>query len=67
MRRPVSDGMPYAPNDCFPLLTYNAEPSPVFPSLVSHLSDSGKTISIEKVPYEFQRGGNMMMRISSDP
>ncbi|HEY2647201.1 MAG TPA: hypothetical protein VGI34_09505 [Candidatus Acidoferrales bacterium] len=47
----------------FPLLTYNAEPSSFVTPIVSHLQKMGRIVSIEKVPYEFQRGGNVMMKI----
>ena len=49
----------------FPVLTYNAEPSPFVAPIVDHLENAGKNVSIEKVPYEFQRGGNMMMKVSN--
>jgi hypothetical protein len=47
----------------FPLLTYNAEPCSMVTPLVDYLRTAGRVVSIEKVPYEFQRGGNMMMKI----
>jgi len=50
----------------FPLLTYNAAPSPFVAPIVDHLQGEGRTVTIERVPYEFQRGGNMMMKIQSD-
>ena len=50
----------------FPLLTYNAEPSTFVAPIVGHLQDAGRTVTIERAPYEFQRGGNMMMKIQSD-
>lgn len=47
----------------FPLLALGAQPS----SLVRPVADACRTrgfrVSIEPVPYEFQRGGNQMMRI----
>jgi hypothetical protein len=49
----------------FPVLTYNAEPCPLISPLVEYLQDARRTVSIERVPYQFQRGGNMMMKISS--
>jgi len=49
----------------FPLLTYNAEPCSLIAPIVDHLENVGKNVSIEKVPYEFQRGGNMMMKVSN--
>lgn len=47
----------------FPLLTYNAEPSPLVNSIIDRLAMAGHAVSIERVPYEFQRNGNMVMRI----
>jgi hypothetical protein len=47
----------------FPLLTYNAEPCPFVGPIVDHLKKAGHEVSVEKVPYEFQRNGNMAMRI----
>jgi hypothetical protein len=47
----------------FPLLTYNAEPCSLVTPIVDHLQKAGRIVSIEKVPYEFQRGGNTMMKI----
>jgi hypothetical protein len=49
----------------FPLLTYNSEPSPLVMAVVEHVQRTGHTASIRKVPYEFQRGGNMMLTIRS--
>jgi hypothetical protein len=46
----------------FPLLTYNAEPCPFVDSITAHLDQAGHTVLRETVPYEFQRGGNMMLR-----
>jgi hypothetical protein len=48
----------------FPLLTYNAEPCPFVVSITAHLRQIGHRVSIEPVPYEFQRGGNEMLRVS---
>ena len=47
----------------FPLVTYNAEPSPWVTTVVSKLRSNGWSVSIDRVPYQFQRDGNMMMRI----
>jgi hypothetical protein len=47
----------------FPLLNYNAELSPFLKPLLKVLTDAGYHTSIEVVPYEFQRGGNQMLRI----
>ena len=48
----------------FPLLTYDAELSPHVEPLIEVTRRNGRTVSIETVPYEFQRGGNKMMRIT---
>ncbi|HXA78786.1 MAG TPA: hypothetical protein VNV41_16750 [Candidatus Acidoferrales bacterium] len=50
----------------FPLVDYDAEPSPWVAPTVDHLKKVGRSVSIESVPYEFQRGGNEMMRIVLD-
>jgi hypothetical protein len=50
----------------FPMLTYNAEPCPLISPLIEHLQKACCTVSIERVPYQFQRGGNLMMKISGD-
>ena len=48
----------------FPLLTYDAEPSPYVEPLLENLRRAGRTVSIQDVPYEFQRGANKMMSIA---
>lgn len=48
----------------FPLLTYNAEPSPFVKPVLAKLIEDGYHVSIERVAYEFQRGGNQMLRVS---
>jgi hypothetical protein len=45
------------------MLTYNAEPSPLVNPIAEHLRKAGRKVTIEKVAYEFQRGGDQMMRI----
>lgn len=47
----------------FPLLTLDAKPSPLVEPVSSYLRQVGLEVSIETVPYEFQRGGNQMMRV----
>jgi hypothetical protein len=47
----------------FPLLALGSRPSPYVDMLVEAARNSGCDVSIEMVPYEFQRGGNQMMRI----
>ena len=47
----------------FPLLTYNAERSPHIELLLERLAQAGYRVTIERVRYEFQRGGNEMLRV----
>jgi len=47
----------------FPLLALGAAPSPLVVPMVEELRGRGFHVSIEDVPYEFQRGGNKMLRI----
>jgi hypothetical protein len=50
----------------FPMLTYNAELCALISPLIEHLQKACCTVSIERVPYQVQRGGNLMMKISGD-
>jgi hypothetical protein len=47
----------------FPLLALGGRPSPYVDVVRSAIRSCGYDVSIEIVPYEFQRGGNRMMRI----
>jgi hypothetical protein len=47
----------------FPLLALSGGRSPYVDLIVADLRALGREVSIERVPYEFQRGGNEMMRI----
>jgi hypothetical protein len=47
----------------FPLVALGGQRSPYIHSTVDTLRKAGHQVSIEKVPYEFQRGGDEMMRI----
>ncbi len=47
----------------FPLLQLGSFPSPHIQPLSDHLSDAGYEVQQVQVPYEFQRGGNLMLRI----
>ena len=47
----------------FPLLALGATPSPLVAPVGAELRELGFDVSLETVPYEFQRGGNQMMRI----
>jgi hypothetical protein len=46
----------------FPLLALDGRTSRYVASMVNDLSDSYE-VALETVPYEFQRGGNQMMRV----
>lgn len=48
----------------FPLLKLNCDRSPYVDPIVQTLSDKGYGVEIQTVDYEFQRGGNQMMKIS---
>lgn len=47
----------------FPLLALDAQPSSHVVPVTTHLRGLGYEVSIDGVPYEFQRGGNQMLRI----
>lgn len=47
----------------FPLLTLMLERSPYVQPLIENLKSKGFVVSVEKVGYELQRGGNEMLRI----
>ena len=47
----------------FPLLALGGQRSPYIDGSVAELREAGHDVSIENVPYEFQRGGNQMIRI----
>lgn len=47
----------------FPLLDLNLNKSRHLPTICSELYKAGLNVEINKVPYEFQRGGNEMMKI----
>ena len=47
----------------FPLLALGGERSPYVGENAERLRSAGFGVTIERVPYEFQRGGNEMMRI----
>ena len=48
----------------FPLLELGARPSRHLPAVAARLRDEGYYVAIVPVPYEFQRGGNRMMRVT---
>lgn len=47
----------------FPLLTLGGMPSPHLDPVCKHLRGTGHTCEIKMVDYEFQRGGNQMLRV----
>ncbi len=47
----------------FPLLTLMLRESPYVQPLIEELTSEGFAVSVEKVGYELQRGGNEMLRI----
>ena len=47
----------------FPLLALGSIPSPLVAPVAAQLRAQGFGVSMEEVPYEFQRGGHTMMRI----
>ncbi|HKB38887.1 MAG TPA: hypothetical protein VKD72_20760 [Gemmataceae bacterium] len=49
----------------FPLLTLGRRPSPQVGPSRTHFTGEGLSAEARVVPYEFQRGGNEMLRISS--
>jgi hypothetical protein len=51
----------------FPLLALDGNRSPYVEARVKELRETGHDVLIETVPYEFQRGGNQMMRIRRVP
>jgi hypothetical protein len=48
----------------FPLLALGATPSPHVAPVCDALRRDGFIVSIDTVPYEFQRGGNQMLRVT---
>lgn len=49
----------------FPILDYNANPSPHLDPAMNRLKEKGLTATVQTVPYEFQKGGNRMLRIQA--
>jgi hypothetical protein len=47
----------------FPLLALGGTPSPHLQPIAGDLRQRGLDVSIDTVPYEFQRGGNQMLRV----
>ena len=51
----------------FPLLTLDGKPSPYLDTVTEHYTDHGFSITLKRVSYEFQRGGNEMLLIERVP
>lgn len=49
----------------FPLLELDGRPSPYLDEITERLQGAGFRVEIRNVSYEFQRGGNQMMRIEA--
>lgn len=49
----------------FPLLELGARPSRHLNPVVARLKDAGFSVKIEKVDYEFQKGGNQLLKVSA--
>lgn len=47
----------------FPLIDLDLSPSPYVQPIIRSLEKDGFSASIERVPYEFQRGGDRMLRV----
>jgi hypothetical protein len=50
----------------FPLLTLMLKPSPHLDGIIEYYKAKGYRVSIEKVEYELQLGGNQMLKIARD-
>jgi len=48
----------------FPLLALDCRPSPYLTPIQARLREAGFVVELQRVPYEFQAGGDQMMRIS---
>ncbi len=48
----------------FPLLTLSGEPSPWLKPVIKQLQQLNYSVDIQTVSYEFQKGGNQMLRVS---
>jgi hypothetical protein len=49
----------------FPLLSLSGERSPHAGAVGRAMEEQGRRVTLQAVPYEFQRGANQMMRIMS--
>jgi hypothetical protein len=51
----------------FPLLNqFSREVSPLLPLVMKELAAQGYNLEMKQVPYEFQKGGNQMLRVWKD-
>ncbi|MGE5656572.1 MAG: SAM-dependent methyltransferase [Actinomycetota bacterium] len=50
----------------FPLLNISGELSPLLSPLLQTLTEQGYSLEIEAVEYEFQKGGNQMLRVRTE-
>ncbi|PIG93384.1 SAM-dependent methyltransferase [Gloeocapsopsis sp. IPPAS B-1203] len=48
----------------FPLLNLDGKPSPYVESVIQELSSRGFNVQVQPVGYEFQKGGNQMLKIN---
>ena len=48
----------------FPLLKLNGEPSPFKGTVMDAFTNKGFDVQVQSVAYEFQKGGNQMMKIN---
>jgi SAM-dependent methyltransferase len=63
-RAAVRDLLRVAPDvRIFPVVDVNARRSPHLDALLEELRGEGYAVEVRRVPYEFQRGGNEMLRI----
>jgi hypothetical protein len=49
----------------FPLLKLDCQPSPYLDAVIQEFSSNGYNVEIQSVNYEFQQGGDRMLRISA--
>lgn len=48
----------------FPLLNISGEESPILQGVMNELATQGYSVEIRQVAYEFQKGGNQLLRVS---
>jgi hypothetical protein len=48
----------------FPLLKLDGEPSPYLESVIQDLTSTGFNVQVQSVAYEFQKGGNQMLKLN---